>query len=422
MFILFICACTARILETQDTWTKLGGYGLGLNGQLRVDLEVLNGTLCSKEYPRALIILTPAQEELWGDFDSEIDLDRPAAFRYTFCSPGEKISYTLIARDKPEYYTVGIVNPTLPGVSFNSIFRDRDWWSWFTDDDSTDDTEVRQPQQLVAKFKVVAQQADGGFLELQMIPLPSVAAWLSVGCLCAVGLYEVALLSVWRSHVTQLHVLYVFVFLLLSLYLWIYSYSLESSGATGHFDGLMTRTLPEFLARMFDAGELAVYLMTALGWKTTRPRLTPLEIRFISILIGITVYIGIFEISCGPGDSCSGYRLTRLIASSIAYLAVIVAINFHVAHTQHQLAESNVNGQLVGRLYQKQVAFSSYRNLFLVFLLQPTLVLYYRASMLSWREDWAFIAVYWATRGVLLAWLAILFRPRPKSLRILDLQ
>lgn len=419
MFILFIAACAAEILTTGDVWVRLGGYGLGRGGHLSLEFKVLNGTVCSPDYPRAVVILTPEQEQYWSDLsaDDVIDLDRPAAFRFTFCSPGDKVSYTLIAQDKAEYYTVGVVNPTLPGLSLNSLMGESDWWSWFTDDGDTGD---RQLQQLVAQFKVVSQQADGGYLELQMIPLPSAAAWLSVLCLAAVGFYEAAMLSVWRSHVTQLHVLYVFAFLLLSFYLWIYSYSLGISAATGDFDGLLTRVLPDLLSRMFDAAELAVYLVTALGWKTTRARLTPIEVRFVSILLGISVYIGIFEISCDSGESCSGYRLTRLVASSIAYLAVIIAINFHVAHTQHQLAETNVDGQSVGRLYQKQVAYSSYRNLFLVFLLQPTLALYYRASMLSWREDWAFILLYWATRGALLAWLAILFRPRPKSLRILD--
>ena len=412
-------------IDSTDNWISLGSFGIGTDGWLRIRLDP--GMDCDPENPPVLFVLTYSQiDRFWQDLftvsdDPETialtDFDRPAVFRKNF----GKIDFKLTNADKPTMFVVGIGNPSIPVPAPAFKSQSGSWWDWFSEPVSAVTSGL--PRRLQAAVNIDLRQSDGKYLETQFESLPPALEWVSLIALIGAGFYEVGLLSIWRTSFSLLHVFMAAVIGCAGLYLLLWSDGLKVSQDTGEFWSLRTRYIPELVGKVFDASEIAVYLLAALGWRIVRGTLTRAEWRFVGVVTGAMLYIGFFEIGCTSPASCSGYRLSRMIAASIAYLGVIIAINFHIAHLTNQISESSMTSgpSALGRLYQKHQMFTSYRSLFLFFLIQPSVALYFRMTLFTWSDDWVFFILYWMTRLSLLGSLAWIFRPRPKNMEIVQI-
>ena len=60
MFLVLLFALlgeiSAEILKTDEVWNILGNFGLDSGSRISIDLSILEGTECSMDYPRALLI------------------------------------------------------------------------------------------------------------------------------------------------------------------------------------------------------------------------------------------------------------------------------------------------------------------------------------------------------------------------------
>lgn len=176
---------------------------------------------------------------------------------------------------------------------------------------------------------------------------------------------------------------------------------------------------PSELDQTFTCVDLLVYLLTALGWKTMRANLYASEIRFAACVAAASFYFGVFEVACVGQESCGGYMLSRLILHSLAYLCIIVALNFNLAMLRAQIADSTVSLE-AGTLYRKQSAFCSLRWVFLVFICQPTAMIFIKVSVLTWEEGWVFDVMTELVKFSLLLAVTLLYGPRRRPMALFE--
>ena len=402
-------------VDSAAPWIPLGVFGMADGASLTIHISPTSIS-SSTAY---LIALTSEQiERYWqtlfisddASLVKPLDLNRPALLLVPIES-GSQPPFQITATGQ-QLVTLAIANPfTGPSGSFilgdfpmtdsleteNSLFKRIN--SLFTD--------FSDPR-IQVSYSIKLLQPDGSQTDLRDVPLPASLLAVSVSLLISMILYSLLLRSTWRGFDNKLHTVLVVTIAWLSIFLSIQSVS---------------ETISEYAGKVFDALEVAAYLLSALGWKILRNRLTPSEWRMVGGISGFLLYVGFFEVGCESDGTCASFRLGRLVATSVAYLVVIIGVNFHAAHLTAQIRESSmISGPAVlGRLYQKLDAFVSYRRLFLAFLLQPTIAVYFRLAVLSWQDDWGFAAGYWLSRGALLMGLAWVMRPRVENLKVVEL-
>lgn len=429
---LSVCKCNAINVDTTDVVFPLGSVGLASAGSVSVKIKVdKTKTNLNELFPRSVIFLTPEQERLYWVTSADsavLDVDRPSFARRYISGYGETNLVVDGRYDSPTLLNAYLHNPrtnrTSKTVSRVNRRTSDGIWSWlFSADENAqggENNEELVPQRFLGRIEVEVTQKDGSHLEYQFRYLPDAQGILSLGFIVLIGIYEGMMLTVWRSAVTQLHVVFVFAGIMLSGYLY-----LAASGAAALQEDANTsvwryRYLPEYGGKIFDAAEMAVFLLTALGYKIIRRSMTRPEWRLVTILVLVMIYVGFFEVGCEDSEEgCGGYRLTRVIVSSLAFLVVIVGANFHLATLSAQVPESALN--TVGRLYQKREAYGKFRNIFLLYIIHPSLVIYYRLSVLDWTDDWAFVVFFWLLRGGILLAVLWTFRPQVTDMKVFDL-
>ena len=394
---IFIRINTCEIIDSRASFIPLQTFGIGPFGSLIINLNILpDCEFFSKT--RTLFVVAESQYSITG-ISQEIYV--PAYYMQNF--DNQSVRATVTADDQPLLLSVYISNPQPSTVLQDA---DPEWPFWPLE---IGDNRVR----FYGEVKFQVRQASGTFSDFQYQLVPEVFQIMSLGLIFATLIYEILLISNYRKNLSVLHLLFLGILLLLSSFFYCYSYSKEYLRDIEEIDDAsrqLATLVPQILQKIYEPCELCLYLLTAVGWKTVRRNeLTDAERQFIGLIFVALLYIGLVEIDCESSDSCAGYRLSRVVISSVGFLAVVVGINYHVAMLTSQINESSI--QQVGKLYQKRQAFARFRNLFLVYLLLPTLVLYYRVAVLSWQEDWAFLAVYWSARAILIYCLVLIFRP-----------
>jgi len=271
---------------------------------------------------------------------------------------------------------------------------------------------------LNIKGEIVTRQANGSYASYEDIPLPQVYFWLFLFELGAVGCYCGLLLLRWRRQRTALHSVFVVALSVKCFNCLLQSHERALYAAGGLSAGSLVYWLPQLSENLTDIVDLVTYLLTALGWKTMRPRLYVGEVRFIAAIAIATFYFGIFEISC-VGQSCGGYVLSRLILRSLAYLCIIVAFNLNLAMLRSQILEATV-GRDAGRLYSKKRAYSHFRWIFLLFLIQPSATLFIKVSLLSWEEGWVFQLLEELAKWGILTATVVVYSPRRSHMALFE--
>ncbi|EER03008.1 hypothetical protein Pmar_PMAR010386, partial [Perkinsus marinus ATCC 50983] len=65
--------------------------------------------------------------------------------------------------------------------------------------------------------------------------------------------------------------------------------SLKEQDVTGNPNTVTARWLPQLSQKIYDILELMMYLLTALGWQTSRPRLNRTEVRFAGVISTVSM-------------------------------------------------------------------------------------------------------------------------------------
>eukprot|EP00400_MALV-I_sp_L67-5_P000380 gene380-491_t len=156
--------------------------------------------------------------------------------------------------------------------------------------------------------------------------------------------------------------------------------------------------------------QLVVMMIISLGLYTMRGSLNFVEIRFILCIATLSFYLSLFEVFA-QSDTRDGYLLCRMILHSLAYLCILVAINFNIQVLKSKIAESPIS-RTVGSLYQVMRSFTTFRGLFILFLISPTLNVMFVDGMMTWQDQWLMDFIHFSFDTGLYFALLYIFRPK----------
>ncbi len=212
-------------------------------------------------------------------------------------------------------------------------------------------------------------------------------------------------------------------FLSILIYSVVFLFTWADSLDTEAVEGTRFSLIPSVMQKGFDILEVAIYLVTALGLGTTRPSISQSEFQWILLGSLISIIFGLLEISCGEDnqESCSGYTSTRMVIHLFGFLTTIVAFNYHIAYLLVALSESSIAQLETGRLYQKLEKYSNFRLIFFFFILQPTVTVLIKSNLLDWVDDHLFITIFWSSKILLIAALAVAFLPKRPNLKLVQI-
>jgi len=229
--------------------------------------------------------------------------------------------------------------------------------------------------------------------------------------------------TIWRrlrGGFRVLHGMFCFIFFFRGLVACIKIYHLHTIQKYGKASAI-GEFIPLFLEKITSTLELLLFLLLAVGYKVVRANLNLTEIRFLLGLTGISLYLGVVECTCTTPGSCSGYKLCRDLLQALAFLVIIVAMNFNLQSLAHQIVDTSASVESA-RLYSKLKTYQTFRWIFLVFIGLPSFLVFMRLSLIDWRSFWLDILLKEVIggTGVVLA-LAYAFQPRYGLLRIFEL-
>jgi len=252
----------------------------------------------------------------------------------------------------------------------------------------------------------------GQHLPLQQAHLPETLWASSVAFVFLLCTVVMLLSSVWHREATLLHALLV-------ACLWLKSAELSLKWKYVAFLGLLGRAPPwlhqvwQLTAKLHEIGEIFLLLITALGWRVLRPRLTATEIHFAALAMVLAATLAVFEV-CSDAWATQpfvSFKLLFYFVRVACYLVIIFAMNFNLQLIALHLAESPVTAS-IAVLYRKQQAYISFRRIFLAIVFRPSLVIWLRLSVLDEEgTQWAVDAFQEASAWLIYAALFLALRP-----------
>lgn len=262
----------------------------------------------------------------------------------------------------------------------------------------------------------------GQHLPLQLIHLPE-TLWASCIAFVLLMLFAVLILSsVWHKEATLLHALLVACLWLKSAELalkWKYFSVLEDEGQAP----LWLLQAWQLTTKLQEICEILLLLITALGWRVLRPRLTATEIRFASLAMVLAATLAALQVcsDTGSADPPVSFRLLFYIVRVMCYLVIIFAMNFNLQLIAVHLAESPVTTS-IAVLYRKQQAYVGFRRIFLAIVCRPSALLWLQLSVLDeLGTQWAVDAFDEASAWLIYAALLVTLRPGVAQSRFLRL-
>jgi len=186
--------------------------------------------------------------------------------------------------------------------------------------------------------------------------------------------------------------------------------ALRRAAAISDAAGFLVDFLPQFLEKATETLELEIFLLMALGFRIIRRNFNGGEVRFLTGLGVVSLYLGVFEVTCTTQSSCSGYKLSRDILHSLGFLVIIVAANFNIQSLAHQIHDSTVSPE-VASIYSRHASYVWFRYVFFAFLLAPTFLTYLKVAIIDWRSNWLYAVCDELVSWFIIASLAGVFRP-----------
>jgi hypothetical protein len=235
-------------------------------------------------------------------------------------------------------------------------------------------------------------------LPLQLAHFPDLM-WVSSIAFGALAMAAALLLSLrrvcCRVRFTRLHMLLCGCVYLKSVVLalqWAYFFVLSLEGVAP----LWGRQLWQSMSKFHEVFQIGWLLITALGWRRRRPRLSSVEVKFTTLAVCLALLLAALQVGSEAAGSDVGlvsFRLLFYIVKVMFYLLIIFVINVTLLVIKVQLAESPVTAA-VAVFYQKQEAFIILRRVFLALVFQPSVLLWLQLSMLNQADtEWLVTAI-----------------------------
>lgn len=178
-------------------------------------------------------------------------------------------------------------------------------------------------------------------------------------------------------------------------------------------------------AKLESTASVLFLLLTALGWRVLRPRLSAMERRGVALVTGFGLSLAFLEASQAVGDNMLAHSIIALlfyVFKVLCYLAVIVATNFNLKLIEMHIDDSPFNPQ-AAFLYTKQQTYIAFRRIFVAVVFQPSALLWVQLSILGTdsSEAWAGEALEELTSLLVNVAFFVILRPGPSKRGINEL-
>lgn len=328
-------------------------YDIGLEPGAVVSMNLTN---TAETNGTVLLILSRPQWEIWtANIDNEQKPSNPyvapknqtylmSEYRVPFCDR-VTIRHSIVA-SRPERYYVGVLN-----VHQNQM-------------------SLEGSMEFVNPF--------GQHLPYQMVHMPDMLFCMTVFFSILLAIMALILFTVWVRGATLLHSLLLVCLVLkvtnLALH-WRYYEIMSRFGESAPW----RYEVWQLCKRLYDISEVFLLLLTALGWKLLRARLSTTELKFMvlafcsSILLAMLQAWSRLRLKGGsyvdePGMS---FELIFYIIRVVCYLVIIFAMNLNLQLIEMHLRESPFT-RTSAILYHKKQTYISFRRLFIVLVFRPS--------------------------------------------------
>jgi len=162
---------------------------------------------------------------------------------------------------------------------------------------------------------------------------------------------------------------------------WKYLFVLSHEGVAP----LWRRQIWQLVSKLHEVLQMGLLLVTALGWRMLRPRLTSIEIKFTTLAVSLALVLVALQVGSESAASDVvpvSFQLLFYIVKVMCYLVIIFAMNFNLQVINVHLAESPVT-TAIAAFYRKQEAFMTLRRVFLALVFKPSVLLWLQLSVLN---------------------------------------
>eukprot|EP00002_Diphylleia_rotans_P030826 TRINITY_DN6378_c0_g1_i1.p1 TRINITY_DN6378_c0_g1~~TRINITY_DN6378_c0_g1_i1.p1 ORF type:complete len:273 (+),score=45.95 TRINITY_DN6378_c0_g1_i1:247-1065(+) len=130
-----------------------------------------------------------------------------------------------------------------------------------------------------------------------------------------------------------------------------------------------------------------ILVLTSTGWSITRNYFTNRE-RFFSI-VGFILFIAFhfLQTTCTDGQNCGGYVLGFQAIKFVITFGVILGMNANIERLR-VAARDYQYGPSRSDLFVKLRMFTSFRWVFLAYLILPVVLLFIDVLILTWQQSW----------------------------------
>jgi hypothetical protein len=134
---------------------------------------------------------------------------------------------------------------------------------------------------------------------------------------------------------------------------------------------------------------LLTFLLLCMGWSTLRFRLSNKQMMRVLGGVGIFFVFGLGSSFCFDTESsvCQGVYLITHVIRALILLAVIICLNFTITQLRSMLAQGPWDPS-TPYYYARARQFSTFRVVFVLYLLLPTGFLLVQDIMYTWKQSW----------------------------------
>lgn len=274
------------------------------------------------------------------------------------------------------------------------------------------------PEELTVRAEIRFTNPYDQHLPLQYEHVPASLGFVASAFLVSSATLLVLFITVWRRKRTAIHSLILAAQLLKFISLVLECQDFNIISRTGHTSVLRAATYG-LLQKLHATLDVLLLLVASLGWKIHRSRLSLIEVRFLAGISTILLYLGTLEVFCGMSSSCDSYLLGRYVSQALCYLVIIFALHFNCQVVHTRLADAFVS-PLVEDLYEKRQTYYILWTAFVVWILQPSVLLLIQVYLLDWRQVWLYMLLRGLSSWVVCLIVAFALCPRPPVVPVLS--
>mmetsp|Transcript_53625 Transcript_53625/g.173147 ORF Transcript_53625/g.173147 Transcript_53625/m.173147 type:complete len:493 (+) Transcript_53625:139-1617(+) len=242
---------------------------------------------------------------------------------------------------------------------------------------------LNEPRSTLRLQGYVEYENPGGqHLPLQLVYLPETVRIASAAFVLLMLVVAMVLSIAWQRAASLLHALLVTCLWLKSAELackWKYFDLLGKHGEASvwHYQ------VWQVAAKLHSISETQLLLMTALGWRVLRPRLSSMELRFVALSLSFAsclVVLQVLAINAGAAQPLMSFTLFFYTLQVSCHLLILLMMNINIQVLALYLQESPLSPN-TAVLYHKHRTYIWFRRLFVVIILRPSVILWLRVSV-----------------------------------------